>query len=61
MLYLTKKIAFPNVNQATNEGLLAIGGDLSAERLLLAYKSGIFPWFEDNSPILWWSPNPRFV
>lgn len=61
MHYLTNKIWFPNVNEATKEGLLAIGGDLSVERLLLAYESGIFPWFEMDSPILWWSPEPRFV
>ena len=42
-------------------GLLAIGGDLSVERLLLAYRSGIFPWFEQDQPILWWSPDPRAV
>jgi leucyl/phenylalanyl-tRNA--protein transferase len=61
MYYLTDKIEFPNVNKATEDGLLAIGGDLSVERLLLAYKSGIFPWFSEGEPILWWSPNPRFV
>lgn len=61
MQYLTNKIWFPNVNEATEDGLLAIGGDLSVERLLLAYKSGIFPWFAHDEPILWWSPNPRFV
>ena len=61
MYYLTNKVEFPNVSSATKEGLLAIGGDLSVERLLLAYKSGIFPWYSDDEPILWWSPNPRFV
>ncbi|RSK41821.1 leucyl/phenylalanyl-tRNA--protein transferase [Mangrovimonas spongiae] len=61
MIVLTKAIEFPEVSLATPEGLLAIGGDLSIDRLLLAYKSGIFPWFEDNQPILWWSPDPRFV
>jgi len=61
MQYLTERIWFPNVNTASPEGLLAVGGDLSVERLLLAYKSGIFPWFESDEPILWWSPNPRFV
>ncbi|PWK18949.1 leucyl/phenylalanyl-tRNA--protein transferase [Xanthomarina spongicola] len=59
--YLTPKIIFPDVNQADPEGLLAVGGDLSVERLVLAYKSGIFPWFEKEQPILWWSPDPRFV
>ena len=61
MYYLTDKLWFPNVNEATNDGLLAIGGDLSVKRLLLAYKSGIFPWFDNEEPILWWSPDPRFV
>lgn len=61
MKVLTDKIEFPNVDETTDDGLLAIGGDLSPERLLLAYKSGIFPWFEDDQPILWWSPDPRYV
>lgn len=59
--YLTSEIRFPNVHQANTDGLLAVGDDLSTERLILAYKKGIFPWFEKNQPILWWSPNPRFV
>ena len=46
---------------ADEEGLLAFGGDLSPERLILAYENGIFPWFSDDSPILWWSPDPRFI
>ena len=61
MEFLTEQIKFPEVSQASPEGLLAIGGDLSAERLILAYKSGIFPWFDETQPILWWSPDPRFV
>lgn len=61
MHFLTKDIKFPDVNQASQDGLLAIGGDLSEERLLHAYKNGIFPWFNEGDPILWWSPNPRFV
>lgn len=61
MHILTKDIIFPDVTQASSEGLLAIGGDLSVDRLVLAYKSGIFPWFELDEPILWWSPDPRFV
>lgn len=61
MKVLTEKIEFPNVNETTPDGLLAIGGDLKPERLLLAYKTGIFPWFEEDQPILWWSPDPRFV
>jgi leucyl/phenylalanyl-tRNA--protein transferase len=52
---------FPNVSEANEDGLLAVGGDLSTERLLLAYRSGIFPWFSEGDPILWWSPDPRFV
>ena len=59
--YLTPEIIFPDVQQADPEGLLAVGGDLSVDRLVLAYKSGIFPWFEKDQPILWWSPDPRFV
>jgi len=61
MQYLTKELKFPDVSKASQEGLLAIGGDLSPERLLLAYQSGIFPWFDNDDPILWWSPDPRFV
>ncbi|TDU43159.1 leucyl/phenylalanyl-tRNA--protein transferase [Gelidibacter sediminis] len=61
MIILSDKIEFPKVEKATPEGLLAIGGDLSVKRLLLAYSSGIFPWFDDDEVILWWSPNPRFV
>ncbi|MDG1731175.1 MAG: leucyl/phenylalanyl-tRNA--protein transferase [Algibacter sp.] len=61
MHYLNENIWFPDVNKATPEGLLAVGGDLSTERLLLAYKKGVFPWFETDEPILWWSPDPRFV
>ncbi len=62
MVLLTDKIEFPDPAQASAEGLLAVGGDLSVERLLLAYRSGIFPWFNsDDDMILWWTPNPRFV
>lgn len=57
---LSDKLWFPPIDEALNDGLLAIGGDLSEERLLLAYRQGIFPWFEDDVP-LWWSPDPRFV
>jgi leucyl/phenylalanyl-tRNA--protein transferase len=52
---------FPSVNEATEDGLLAYGGDLSPERLLLAYRSGIFPWYGRDEPILWWAPDPRLV
>lgn len=58
---LTKRIAFPPPRFAEKEGLLAVGGDLSENRLLLAYKMGIFPWYSHDEPILWWSPNPRLV
>ena len=61
MKVLSNKIEFPPVEMATKEGLLAIGGDLSPERLILAYRIGIFPWYSNNQPILWWSPDPRFV
>jgi leucyl/phenylalanyl-tRNA--protein transferase len=61
MYFLTQKIEFPDISEATIDGLLAVGGDLSTERLLHAYSNGIFPWFDINEPILWWSPDPRFV
>lgn len=57
---LKNELIFPPVQFADPDGLLAMGGDLSVERLLLAYRSGIFPWYEGNVP-LWWSPDPRFV
>ena len=59
--YIRYELSFPSVNSATEEGLLAYGGDLSPNRLLLAYRSGIFPWYNHDDPILWWSPNPRCV
>ncbi|PIB33527.1 leucyl/phenylalanyl-tRNA--protein transferase [Gaetbulibacter sp. 5U11] len=61
MEFLNSDNAFPDVTKASEDGLLAIGGDLSAKRLLNAYQNGIFPWFEDDDTILWWSPDPRFV
>lgn len=57
---LDRELIFPPVHLAEPDGLLAMGGDLSPERLLLAYRNGIFPWYEE-APILWWCPNPRFV
>ena len=62
-IYLLPKdeIIFPPPHLATAEGILAVGGDLSSERLLSAYRQGIFPWFNPGEPILWWSPDPRFV
>lgn len=59
--FLSDRLLFPAVDKANEEGLLAAGGDLSPERLLLAYQSGIFPWFNEDSLILWWSPDPRMV
>ena len=61
MYFITKELYFPPVEQTSKEGILAIGGDLSPERLLLAYKNGIFPWFDNDEPILWWSPPERMV
>ena len=61
MRLLDHNIKFPDTSEATEDGLLAIGGDLSVDRLLYAYKHGIFPWFSMGEPILWWSPDPRFV
>ncbi|MBK8702746.1 MAG: leucyl/phenylalanyl-tRNA--protein transferase [Saprospiraceae bacterium] len=54
-------IDFPPAHLASHEGLLAVGGDLSPQRLIEAYRHGIFPWFNEEDPILWWSPDPRFV
>lgn len=58
---LTDELLFPPTCLADEDGLLAFGGDLSLERLKLAYSKGIFPWYNDGEPIQWWSPNPRFV
>jgi len=58
---LEEDIIFPHPSEAEKDGLLAIGGDLSIERLLLAYANGIFPWYSEDTPILWWSPNPRMI
>jgi leucyl/phenylalanyl-tRNA--protein transferase len=58
---LDERILFPDPSFAEEDGLLAVGGDLSVERLLLAYRSGIFPWYNDDTPILWYSPHERFV
>ena len=61
MVILDKEIVFPNVETANPDGIIAIGGDLSSERLMLAYKSGIFPWYNEGEPIIWYSPDPRMV
>jgi leucyl/phenylalanyl-tRNA--protein transferase len=58
---LIKEVIFPPVEEAHSSGLLAVGGDLSSARLLEAYRLGIFPWYSDNEPILWWSPDPRLI
>ena len=61
--WLGMRTPFPPIAAALAEpnGLLAAGGDLSPDRLLVAYRSGIFPWFSEGQPILWWSPDPRMV
>ncbi|HEX9979957.1 MAG TPA: leucyl/phenylalanyl-tRNA--protein transferase [Flavobacterium sp.] len=61
MYFLLKDLFFPPVEDAGSDGLLAVGGDLSPERLQLAYSKGIFPWFDEDDPILWWSPPQRMV
>ena len=61
MFLLSNELYFPPVAEADEEGILAIGGDLSTQRLILAYRNGIFPWYTDDEPIIWWCPNPRFV
>jgi leucyl/phenylalanyl-tRNA---protein transferase len=58
---LNDEILFPPVNLAEKDGIVAVGGDLSPERLIAAYAQGIFPWYSDGDPIIWWSPDPRFV
>ncbi len=61
MFLLSNDLVFPPVEMADEDGLLAIGGDLSTKRLLLAYQQGIFPWYREQDPICWWCPDPRFV
>jgi leucyl/phenylalanyl-tRNA--protein transferase len=61
MYFLSKELYFPPAETASTEGIVAVGGDLSPERLVLAYQLGIFPWFEEEEPILWWSPPERLV
>src|ERR1700761_660588 len=58
---LNDHLQFPDPELAEPDGLLAVSGDLSAERLMLAYQNGIFPWYSDDTPILWYSPHERFV
>ncbi len=58
---LTEELIFPPPRFAEPDGLLAVGGDLRCERLLVAYAMGIFPWFSEGDPVLWWSPDPRMI
>ncbi len=58
---LTYHLSFPDPRSASDEGIVAYGGDLTPSRLMLAYRSGIFPWYSKNDPILWWSPDPRLI
>ncbi|MEO6455791.1 MAG: leucyl/phenylalanyl-tRNA--protein transferase [Ginsengibacter sp.] len=61
MYILNQELFFPPVQLANQDGMVAIGGDLSMERLLLAYRNGIFPWYNEGEPVCWYSPDPRFV
>ena len=61
MIFLSDKLWFPSVETSSPEGVIAFGGDLSVERLLLAYKSGIFPWYNQGEPIIWYAPEQRMV
>ncbi len=61
IFWLTQELQFPDPHMTGKEGILAVGGDLSIERLLLAYKMGLYPWFNPEDPVLWWCPDPRFV
>ncbi|AUC21860.1 leucyl/phenylalanyl-tRNA--protein transferase [Polaribacter sejongensis] len=61
MIWLTDKIEFPPYEYTTNDGIIALGGDLSDERLICAYKNGIFPWFSEGEPIVWYCPLERMV
>lgn len=58
---LTYQLSFPDPRSASEEGIVAYGGDLTPSRLMLAYRNGIFPWYSKNDPILWWSPDPRLI
>ncbi|ARV06588.1 leucyl/phenylalanyl-tRNA--protein transferase [Polaribacter sp. SA4-10] len=61
MIWLTEKIEFPPYDLTTDDGIIALGGDLSEERLIYAYKNGIFPWFSEGDPIVWYCPHERMV
>ncbi len=58
---LNDSLVFPHPSLSNEDGIIAVGGDLSVKRLILAYENGIFPWYNDTDPIIWWSPDPRFV
>ena len=58
---LSEELIFPDPENSEEDGLLAFGGDLSMDRLLLAYSNGIFPWYNEGEPIMWWCPKPRFI
>ena len=58
---LPQELIFPDPELSEEDGLLAVGGDLSIERLILSYSNGIFPWYNEGEPILWWCPKPRFI
>ena len=61
MYFLTSELYFPPASETSPEGIIAVGGDLSPERLLLAYQNGIFPWYDNDEPKLWWCPEERMV
>ena len=61
MYFLTSELYFPSASETSPEGIIAVGGDLSPERLLLAYQNGIFPWYDNDEPKLWWCPEERMV
>jgi leucyl/phenylalanyl-tRNA---protein transferase len=61
IIFMDAGMDFPPVERADPSGILAVGGDLSTERLLKAYSSGIFPWFSEGDPLIWWSPDPRYI
>ena len=61
MYFLTPELYFPPTSETSPEGIIAVGGDLSPERLLLAYQNGIFPWYDNDEPKLWWCPEERMV
>ena len=61
MIFLSERLVFPDLHHADSNGVLAVGGDLSIERLTLAYRNGIFPWYAEGEPIVWYSPDPRMV